>query len=476
MNLIPFRKKTSTSTRVADSFVIYTNDIVNLTYMPSKSCYASKLSEDFDAKLRYIKARIGEAHESVIEHTNVCILITASASYAIEYAQIANGFRYLNVEPIIDDGSLYLLIGGSIRGYKHLIRETLYQANPILAMIKRRLYECCYREFFVDLIEMGVMEERFIVPGVTSSTVYDLERDDLTTEEAIELQKKINSQNYCNSLPSNRNDLIDILNIDSVRTIYNRVKAYGFSMEQCLSMASVTILFKDMSRIITQQLDRHRNAITQESQRYVDYSGAKFNSPIQFKPDKYEQDKVYVVNTLNFHGTAQEIGEEMCDIYKELKEQGMANEDARGYLPANVQSSKVFMTFTYRSLLSFLHLRTESHAQAEIRLYADSIFEAFSEYLSNNVPEFDDDIYYYLIPRCMKTESDEYAIEVDEPIDEETVEVVMDEESYADFDQDENIKMFKEEIKGTAFDPSRYAYTRESDKLVKEAASGKKDV
>lgn len=464
--------------RTTDSFVVHTNDIVNLTYMPSKACYASKLSEDFNVKLRYIKARINEAHESVIEHANVCMMLLLPLGSAVEFVEIANGFRYLNVETIITDRSMRILIGGSIRGYKHLLREILPQHNTIIMMIKRRLYECCYREFFVDLIEMGIMKDQFIDPGVDRSDVYDIDRDDLTLEELTELERKINSQNFCNPVLTKHEDKINILNADSIQAIYDKVKGYGFTMEQCLSMASVTILFKDMSAIITRELNRHRNAITQESQRYVDCSNSGFNNPLQFKPDKYDQNATYKI--LGVEGTAQELGEMLCGAYTELREQGMEKEDARGYLPSNVKSTKVFMTFTYRSLIAFMHLRTDKAAQAEIRQYAEYVYEAFSEYVSQNIPSFNDDIYYYLIPRCMKTESEEYILnDVDEPIEE----IVISDEPIEDtvstdseINQDENAKMLQEEMGLQKFDSSKYAFTREDDTVIKTAESGKKDV
>lgn len=434
------------------AIVVNTNDMINLTYLPSKSCYASKIAGDIETKLKYIQARVRESHESVIEHAYVCLLLSIKKDDAADFVQVANGFRYLNVETTMDETHIYILIGGGLRAYKHLIRETLDQTNRIIFMVKDCLYSCSYQAFFIDLINGGAMRPSFI---------------DAIDEDTVP----------CIPLKTSDEDRVEILNIDSIQTIYDTVKKYGFAMEQCLSMASITILFKDMSRVITQQLTRHRNAITQESQRYVNYSNTKFNDPTKFKPEKYaDKEDCYTVNALGttISASTQHLGDELCSIYSQLVDQGMEKEDARGYLPQNNQSSKVYMTFTYRTLLQFLKLRTDSHAQAEIRQYANIIDEALRAYLKDNAPSFMEDIYYYTIPRYMKTEDESYAtyIKLDEVLEvTESTETV---ELPVEPNEKENAELLKAEL--NTYDPNRYAYTRQDEKVIKEAASGRKDV
>jgi thymidylate synthase ThyX len=68
--------------------------------------------------------------------------------------------------------------------------------------------------------------------------------------------------------------------------------------------------------------------------------------------------------------TIEQLVEKLMSIYPELVNQKMKKEDARSFLPSNVNCGKLYMTFTLGSLLKFLELRTDSHAQAEIRSYA----------------------------------------------------------------------------------------------------------
>ena len=141
----------------------------------------------------------------------------------------------------------------------------------------------------------------------------------------------------------------------------------------------MTVLFKNMSRTCTHQLVRHRNGITQESQRYVNYSNADFADPCEFK-DKYNSNEKYLIN---FNGqemymTLKEIGEAEIGIYRDLsnKEKNpeyLLKEDARAFLPSNVRCKKIYITFTFNTLSKFLELRQDSAAQAEIRTYANAI-------------------------------------------------------------------------------------------------------
>ena len=126
---------------------------------------------------------------------------------------------------------------------------------------------------------------------------------------------------------------------------------------------------------------RHRNAITQESQRYVDYSNAAFADPTTFKPDKYDPDQVYEITFggQTFHMTSNELGEAIIGTYECMRDQGMLKEDARSFLPGNVKCRKLYMTFTYRTFMKFLELRCHSAAQAEIRSFALACRDASEE-------------------------------------------------------------------------------------------------
>ena len=64
--------------------------------------------------------------------------------------------------------------------------------------------------------------------------------------------------------------------------------------------------------------------------------------------------------------------------YQALLEIGVAKEAARMVLPVNIYSS-MYLTINARSLMNFLSLRNEHHAQWETREVAKQMEEAFAQ-------------------------------------------------------------------------------------------------
>ncbi len=69
--------------------------------------------------------------------------------------------------------------------------------------------------------------------------------------------------------------------------------------------------------------------------------------------------------------------ESAWDNYTWMLEAGVAREVARMVLPLNV-GTELYVTMNLRALSNFLHLRTDAHAQYEIRQVADLMEEHFS--------------------------------------------------------------------------------------------------
>ena len=66
------------------------------------------------------------------------------------------------------------------------------------------------------------------------------------------------------------------------------------------------------------------------------------------------------------------------NAYKSMIDSGVAREMARMVLPV-AQYTQFYWTANARSLLNFLSLRMDAHAQLEIREYADAMAEIFRE-------------------------------------------------------------------------------------------------
>ncbi|MBN1561311.1 FAD-dependent thymidylate synthase [candidate division KSB1 bacterium] len=65
-------------------------------------------------------------------------------------------------------------------------------------------------------------------------------------------------------------------------------------------------------------------------------------------------------------------------LYRELLEKGVAKEQSRIVLPLSLYT-QFYWTINSRSLMNFVKLRIEAHAQYEIRQYAEVINEIFRE-------------------------------------------------------------------------------------------------
>ena len=70
-----------------------------------------------------------------------------------------------------------------------------------------------------------------------------------------------------------------------------------------------------------------------------------------------------------------EISERSFDMYKELNEAGLARELIRAILPVNLYTEWYWKNDLH-NLLHFIGLRSDSHAQYEIRVYSEAMAEA----------------------------------------------------------------------------------------------------
>ena len=343
------------------------NKAIDIIAEACSSCWDKKIPDDWIGRAEYVAKRTRTGHTSILEHSNFVVYINIPEAFIDDMITFLGWVKFLNKKTYKNSkGEWCILLGGSYRGYSDIYLQCNDLNNAILKSVAQCLYEYAPSAVFEDVCNMGLMD----IGGF------------------INAEPDTDNYKYL-SYESNDMDLEDfkIFGIDDFKTIRRNI--WKIDKEFCsnindadlIQFATITILFKNMSRIITQQLTRHRNGITQESQRYVDYSDSCFNSPALFK-DKYDSDHKYPIvfggNTV--YMTLQELGDEMCNIYGMLtnpidgnKEFAWRREDARGYLHSNVQCRKIYMTFTYSSIFKFLQLREASGAQAEIRKYATEI-------------------------------------------------------------------------------------------------------
>jgi thymidylate synthase (FAD) len=163
----------------------------------------------------------------------------------------------------------------------------------------------------------------------------------------------------------------DTIKQDSCNTFVSKI--LESEHESVIEHFSITVKFI-CSRACSHQLVRHRLAsYSQESQRYVNYSRGKFGSQVTFiKPIDF--DTMNVAQQFKFK-MALEASEKS---YLDLISAGFKAQQARDVLP-NATKTEVITTMNLRSWRHFLKLRTDSHAQLEIRTLANKLLQMFKE-------------------------------------------------------------------------------------------------
>ena len=357
----------------SECYTIYMNDGIRICAQACSCCWDKTIPEDYEGQVNYLARRCKTGHTSVLEHSNLVILYKLPNMLSTHEDMIQTqtlieflgNCRYLNtvVRQPAGGGAPYILIGGSYRGYDYMYNNVPHPNYGMIKLVTKEIYQHVNSLMFPDLT--GGED-----PILNKDSFLDTEPDAVS--------------DYFNPIGTNlyEDDKVKFISIDNIEQIkrnVDRICPNTFSIDDIAKVASATILFKDMSRTGTHQLVRHRNGITQESQRYVDYSHAAFADPLAFKPEKYDVDKKYdfEFGGQKFSMTSMELGESIIGIYQYLIDQGMMKEDARSFLPGNVKCRRLYMTFTYKTLLKFFELRCHPAAQAEIRSFAMSAQKGF---------------------------------------------------------------------------------------------------
>lgn len=366
-------KKDAAKTTVQNGSIYGTfvamNDSMRICAETSACCWDKPIPELYEDKAEYVAKRVRVGHTSVMEHSNFVTYFRVPMNYVEDLVTFLSECNYLSswAHKTNNGDGFHLLIGGSLRGYSDLYRETSDMNNVILKAITGILKVYSNSAAFGDIGKLGLID----------------------LDGFMNVDPSINDTDIISTLYSESNELFDVVSVDDMDKLVSKIWAIDpevvhlLKVYDLLPFLSVTINFKNMSRIITQQLCRHRNGITQESQRYVDYSKSAFNSPAKYV-SKYDDTHKYAIrfgtSSPVMHLTLQELGEAMGSVYEQLNNPAITGnnyalkrEDARAYLPNNTICRKIYMTFTFKSLLKFLDLREDTAAQAEIRHYATSI-------------------------------------------------------------------------------------------------------
>ena len=383
--------------------LVMMNDGVNICATACSSCWDTKLPDDYFERAKYIGRRTKTGHTSIIEHSNVVFYLFVPVERMVDLVEFLDLKNYLHscVKPASNGSGFHMLIGGYWRAFSDLYLNAYdFKLNSVMVTITKAIQQYIPSDGMRDIIDYGILNEEDYVNVDCSQLA---QRYQLVYNERIDEDLNIVS---CDNIEQLKEDLKSVCD-----------EPYLFTTKDLLKFCTITVEFNHMSRIITQQLTRHRNGITQESQRYVDYSGAPFNSPAKFK-DRYNPKRLYEFKFggQTFKMNLQNLGDNMNKIYEQLKDkskygnEALLSEDARGYLAQNTQCGRIYMTFNYYTFIKFLQLREDAHAQAEIKSYADRLGAWFRNNVINGGNPANAGLYDALIPNeiAVKTADNNY--------------------------------------------------------------------
>lgn len=358
-----------------ETTLIYSNSLVNNIYAACTCCYDNNKDLTYFEKKEYIDKRISAGHDSILEHGRIAIRIIniSNTKYREEcIIELTTSYysKYLEFFDILTEKETHdLIIYGSIRGFKHFLSYLSISDynNPFVIKIINTLTSNTPKELY----------GKEVYDNIDNLENYAIKHNFVDIESNIDRNK--NTSNYLNYelIVTNTEKINNVNGKDVIigfdKTTYEKLLQTNIPTKIIYDIMPVTVIFRNMSRTATHQLVRHRNAITQQSQRYVNASDASFTIPV---PD-YNENKKYSITLFDSSKSVnlQELADELSSVYNQLLRQGLKKEEARAFLPSNINCGKLYMTFTINSLLKFIELRTDPHAQYEIRTYANKLKE-----------------------------------------------------------------------------------------------------
>lgn len=401
--------------------IVITYDIIDntesayLCSMAARTCYGLEPENTYDKCLAHIKRVMGYGHDSICGHSNIMVLLCFKSNNTVlsdfDLSSIytsLSALHFMNIVPLDfihnkDAKEYFVLMSGSIRAFRYFIQNSTlpdsivsenetnfnFDLYRVILDIAKHSIE---KEFFEDMKDYVDLDEfKYKYPYYLDNSFID--------ESRLYANKNIFMYNYPD-IPAIYNDILariadhyedhaELIDFEGMYQL-NKEQAKLF-MKAIFRCTTVSFKMKNFSRAISQQVNRHLCAISQESQRYVDYSKkALFVDPLPFNPKAYPDiNKKYAIKfgDKEFNMTSEELGEEIIKLYPQLKQQGMINQDARAFLPMNVATNAMY-TFTMENMLHFIKVRDSQFAQQEVQGLAkqlEDVIERSQKDFYNNI-------------------------------------------------------------------------------------------
>lgn len=217
-----------------------------------------------------------------------------------------------------------------------------------------------------------------------------LKRTEILNEGYVELLDVMGSdETICDAARVSYNDA-------SKRSNDRNLIRYMWSASHSSPFEQVVFQFRcKMPIFIARQWVRHRTARLNEiSGRYSElpeefYDYCEQGLPLQSQSNNQGSEVERVDSEPGWLLAIKNQNEDAFQLYHELLEAGVSKEIARCHLPLSTYT-QWYWQMDLHNLLHFLELRMDSHAQAEIRAYANAIYDMIKEYVPLSVEAFQD--------------------------------------------------------------------------------------
>jgi len=191
---------------------------------------------------------------------------------------------------------------------------------------------------------------------------------------------------------------INIKKFNTTTKKNNNLLSYLMEHRHTSPSEMVVFWFKITAPIyVIRQVVRHRTAsINEESARYTKLNRGFHVSPLRIKDKLNKQgsreiedkDKKLHKNNIALHKKNIELCDQILRNYNSLYDAGAAGEVIRATLPMGMMSTFVWK-MDLHNLLHFIKLRSDIHAQKEIRDLSDAILKIITPYVPASIDAFE---------------------------------------------------------------------------------------
>ena len=303
-------------------------------------------------------SHVRDPKPEVLGHSNIIILISGDTIGLTELLDIYASCRYLNITHRIINNTLYVILGGSVLGYKYLFKTIRNQSNRILLAIKNALYDTP-SIYYQDFIYNAIMHEKEFIPQEGKDTIMQ--------------QYFTTTSRY------------DILNSDSIGNLISILKSlniYGenkFDIKDVLKMITITIHYKEISIRASHKISKN-SIIIYIPKISCNITRREFISPCKYNKT-YDEGKIYSIliadgnktNVTTISGTLQYLGEILTRPYNNLITQGIDKEDAKSYLPLNTMTD-IYVTYSLEQLIDTIENVKDKECKSLLNSIKEGLF------------------------------------------------------------------------------------------------------